>query len=64
MVESEQWAKAVMAAFIVNLPNLGKWLRVKSWGNLKIGQMADYLGKLATETGVVFTGLEMEEVCK
>lgn len=63
-VESEQWAKAVMAAFIVNLPALGGYLRVKSWGNLKISQMADYLGKLATDSGLVFNGLELEEVCK
>lgn len=63
-VESEAWAKAVMAAFIVNLPSLAKWLRVKSWGNLKVSQMADYLGKLATETGEVFNGLELEEICK
>lgn len=64
LVESEGWAKAVMAAFIVNLPNLSKYIRVKSWAKLSIGQMADALSKYATETGEVFAGLEMKEVEK
>jgi len=63
-VNSEQWAKAVMAAFIVNLPHLGKFLRVKTWGNLSIKQMATALGQLASETGVTFTNLKLEEVEK
>lgn len=64
VIESEQWAKAVMAAFIVNLPKLGKYIRVKSWSKLSIGQMATYLGQYATESGVTFTGLELKEVEK
>ena len=64
VVESEQWAKAVMAAFITNLPHLAKYLKVKSWANLKVGQMADYLGKYATESGETFNGLILNEVEK
>lgn len=62
--ESEQWAKAVMAAFIVNLPYLQKYIRVKSWAKLTIGQMAEYLAKHVTETGEVIKGLKFEEVQK
>ena len=58
------WMKAVMAAFMVNFDDLSKWISVKEPGNLKVAQMADYLGKLATETGLTFNGLELEEVCK
>lgn len=65
IVESEQWAKAVMAAFITNLPHLAKYIRVKSWSKLNIGQMATYLGQYATATGdVKFAGLNLEEIEK
>lgn len=64
VVESETWAKAVMAAFIVNLPNLHRYIRVKSWSKLSIGQMADALSKHATETGECFNGMELKEVEK
>lgn len=64
IIESEAWAKAVMAAFIVNLPHLGKYIRVKSWSKLSIGQMAEYLGKLATDEGVTYNNLQLEELCK
>ena len=64
VVESEQWAKAVMAAFIINLPSLAKYIRVKSWSKLSIGQMATTLGQLATETGIVYNGLSFNEIEK
>jgi hypothetical protein len=64
VIESEQWAKAVMSQFIVNLPKMGKYFRVKKWSNLNIGQMATYLGQLATDEGVKFSGLELKEVEK
>jgi hypothetical protein len=64
VVESEQWAKAVMAAFITNLPYLSKYIRTKSWAKLTIGQMAEYLSKFATDEGAIFNGLQMTEVCK
>lgn len=61
---NDQFATNVMAAFIVNRNNLIKYLRVSSWANLKISQMVDALGKLATETGEVFNNLELEEDIK
>lgn len=64
IIESEAWAKAVMAAFIVNMPHLGKYIRVKKWSNLNVGQMATCLGQYATETGEKFNGLELTEVEK
>lgn len=62
VVESEQWAKAVMAAFITNMPYLTKYIRVKSWSKLSIGQMAEYLSKFATDEGMTFNGIELKEV--
>jgi hypothetical protein len=64
IIESEAWANAVMAAFILNRINLTKYIRVKSWAKLSIGQMAEYLAKHATETGELAKGLQYEEVCK
>ncbi len=64
VIESEQWAKSVIAAFIVNLPSLQKYIRVKSWSKLSIGQMATYLGQLASDEGVISDKLEYTEVCK
>lgn len=64
IVESPEWAKAVIAAFITNLNDLAPYIRVKSWSKLSIGQMADYLGKYATDTGDSFAGLQLEELEK
>lgn len=64
IIESEAWAKSVMAAFIVNMPHLGGKIRVKSWANLTIGQMAVALGQLASETGAMADKLEYKEVEK
>lgn len=58
IVESEAWAKAVMAGFITNLPSLAKYIRVKSWSKLSIGQMAEYLAKLATDSETKIKGVE------
>lgn len=64
VVESEGWAKSVIAAFITNLPHLAKYIRVKSWSKLNIGQMATYLGQYATETGDTLKGLELKTIEK
>lgn len=64
VIESEAWAKTVMASFITNLPHLGKYIRVKSWSKLNIGQMATCLGQYATESGEKFNGLQLQEVEK
>lgn len=64
VVESEAWAKMVMAGFITNLPRLAKYIRVKSWAKLSIGQMAEYLAKLATDEEIKASGLEYQEIEK
>lgn len=60
MVESEQWAKTIMSQFITNLPSLGKYIRVKSWAKLTIGQMAEYLSKFSTDEEKELPGLTYE----
>lgn len=62
IIESEAWAKNVIAGFIANLPALGKYIRVKSWAKLTIGQMAEYLAKLATDTNTKVNGLQYESI--
>ena len=63
VIESEQWAKAIMAAFITNMHHMGKYIKVKSWSKLTLGQMAEYLGKYSTESGhqianLIYTEME------
>lgn len=64
VIESEAWAKAIMAGFITNLPNLAKYIRVKSWAKLSIGQMAEYLAKYASDEGVMISGVQYTEIEK
>ena len=62
--ESERWAKAVIAEFIIRMPFLQKYIRVKSWSKLSVGQMGEYLAKFVTETGDLINSLKFEEVQK
>lgn len=64
VVESEQWAKTIVANFVRLWPYCNKFVRVKSWQKLTIGQMADALAKHINETGNVIPGVETEETCK
>jgi hypothetical protein len=64
VVESEAWAMAVMTNFIKNWQYVNKYVKVKSWAKLSIGQMAEALAKHISETGETFSNLETEEVCK
>ena len=64
IVESEMWAISVCNNFTRLLPHLSKYLRVKSWGNLTLAQMADAMGKYMSETGDKIGNLQTEEVCK
>ena len=64
IVESEIWAISVCNNFTRLLPHLSKYLRVKSWGNLTLAQMADAMGKYMSETGDKIGNLQTEEVCK
>ena len=60
----EGWAKAVMSHFLKNWVECGPLVRVKSWDKLTISQMAAALGEVASKTGEVFQGLELEEEIK
>jgi hypothetical protein len=62
--ETEQWAKTIVSNFVRLWPYCNKFVRVKSWQKLTIGQMADALAKHINETGNVIPGIETIEVCK
>jgi hypothetical protein len=64
VIESEQWAMAVVANFIKNWQHVNKYVRVKSWSKLSIGQMAEALSKHISETGEQLQGLQTKEICK
>ena len=64
VVESEAWAMAVITNFIKNWQYVNKYVKVKSWAKLSIGQMAEALAKHISETGETFANLQTEEVCK
>jgi hypothetical protein len=64
VIESEAWAMAVMTNFIKNWQYVNKYVKVKSWAKLSIGQMAEALAKHISETGETFSNLQTEEVCK
>lgn len=64
VVESEAWAKTIVANFVRLWPYANKYVRVKSWSKLSIGQMAEALSKHINETGNIIPGVEIEEVCK
>jgi hypothetical protein len=64
IVESEAWAMAVMTNFIKSWQHVNKYVKVKSWAKLSIGQMAEALAKHISETGETFANLETEEICK
>jgi hypothetical protein len=62
--ETEQWAKTIISNFVRLWPYCNKYVRVKSWQKLTIGQMADALAKHINESGNNIPGVEMVEVCK
>lgn len=62
---NDKWAFAVIAAFSKNAPIAKTKLRVKTWSKLTIGQMADALGKMATEDNTIsFSNLTLKEIQK
>ena len=64
VIESEAWAMAIMTNFIKNWQHVNKYVKVKSWAKLSIGQMADALSKHISETGETFANITTEEICK
>jgi hypothetical protein len=63
-INTQAWAQLIMTQFIANLPTLVSYLRVKTWANLSIQQMADAIAKYATETGETFKGVVYTEILK
>lgn len=63
-LNTEEWSMAIIVAYVKNRTDLIKYFRVKTWSKLSLGQIADALGKLATETGLQFDNLQLEEICK
>jgi hypothetical protein len=64
VINSSDWAQLIMTHFIANMPTLIKYVRVKTWDNLSIGQMATAISKHASETGETFKEILYSEVCK
>jgi len=62
--ETEQWAKTIVSNFVRLWPYCNKFVRVKSWQKLTIGQMSDALAKHINETGNAIPGIQTEEICK
>lgn len=62
----QEWALNVMRCFLNNFSEAIKHLGVKTWGNLKVSQMADAVAKLYTENEKLpsTTGLKFEIVTK
>jgi len=63
-INSQAWAQLIMTQFIANLPTLVSYLRVKTWANVSIQQMADAMAKHATDTGETFKGIVYTEILK
>ena len=61
--ENEGWAKAVIASYLLYFIDCAKYRR-GSFSKMSIGQMADQLGKLATENGVAYQNLNLVEIVK
>ena len=61
--ENEGWAKAVIAAYLMGFNDCAKYRR-GSFSKMNLGQMADHLGKLATENGVAYQNLNLVEIIK
>jgi hypothetical protein len=64
VINSPEWAQLIMTHFIANMPTLVKYVRVKTWDNLSIGQMATAIAKHATDTGETYKGILYSELCK
>lgn len=59
---TEAWAIAVIANTVKNWNRVKTTFKVKTWEKLSLGQMADALGKIATENqGEKFEGLTLKE---
>lgn len=56
---TEAWAFAVITQFVKHSQSVKQYLKVRTWSNLKVSQMADALGALITEDPEIkLTGLK------
>jgi hypothetical protein len=62
--DTPQWALNVMMQFIRLEADLWKHIRVKTYANITIEQMAKALAKYHSETGEVINGVEFKEIEK
>lgn len=61
---TQSFAALIIANFLKNMIDCIDYIRVKNFENLTVGQMADALAKLATETGEKIANVKYVEVCK
>jgi hypothetical protein len=64
VINSPEWAQLIMTHFIANMHTLVKYVRVKTWDNLSIGQMATAIAKHATDTGETYKGIIYNQINK
>jgi len=62
-VETAEWAQAVIKAFLANWAACSALVKVSSYGNLSVKQMADALAKMAMEA-TVYEGLTLSTIEK
>jgi hypothetical protein len=62
--DTPQWALNVMMQFVRLESDLWKHIRVKTYANITIEQMAKALAKYHSETGEVINGVEFMEIEK
>lgn len=61
---TQAFAAGIIANFLKNMAYCMEYVRVKNYDKLTVGQMADALSKLATETGEKIPNVKYVEICK
>jgi hypothetical protein len=61
---TETWALNIITHFMKNYQFISKYIKVKSWDKLTLGQMSTALAKHIQETGEQIPSFKIEEICK
>ena len=61
---TQAFAAGIIANFLKNMAYCMEYVQVKNYDKLTVGQMANALSKLATETGEKIANVKYVEVCK
>jgi len=61
---TQAFAAGIIANFLKNMAYCMEYIQVKNYDKLTVGQMANALSKLATETGEKIDNVKYVEVCK